>query len=408
MTTYKESPVALMARSGARGDMDQLVQLGGVRGVLTDMENLPLEMPVYENYREGVSPLGFYLGSHGARRSMCEKKLKTAPAGELTRLFIETAYPMVVKEEDCGTREGVKIFPFPKTDKKPFKGLPSLTRRLLGRVESATGVVIDENLAEEFDKKQAPVIVRSVLTCRAGEKNGPGAVCRKCCGWDLSTRSLPEEGLPIGIIAGQSIGERGTQLTMRTFHTGGVGGGAITTGLERIKALFSCRKVGHQMFSITQKGKTDMEDLVDDWSLLIACSPLKTDEMPSWEENEDKSLNTSSSWTDYLEVHDEQKIMEPLDIIRTIFAYEICVTYKGAVDERHMEVILAAMKRNSGDGGLAFASIYEAPFEREGFLAAASFRRGLNLLVKAALEEKDDRLIGYKERLMTGKLVWES
>jgi len=397
---YKDGPVALMARSGARGDMDQMVQLGGVRGVLTDMEMKPLEMPVWENYREGIGPLGFYLGSHGARRSMCEKKLKTAPAGELTRLMVETAYDCVVRMDDCKTDKGVLVRPFPPTGKPPFGGLPGLAGRLVGRVELATGQVIQEARARELEAEGNPVAVRSPLTCTAHSRYGHGALCGKCCGWDLSTRSLAEMGLPIGILAAQSIGERGTQLTMRTFHTGGVGGNAITSGLDRVRGLLSNRKVEIPSYGITYPGGSGWKPSVelDAWSLLLGCTGLSTEALPDWEPVE-------LAPEERPDMHRTSEYLENMDDFRTVIAYEFCAIYGGGVDERHMETILRGMLRWTEKGRPYLAGVYRGPLEKEGFLAGVSFRRGLDVLVAGALEGRRDQIRGYKERLMVGKLV---
>ncbi|HID12009.1 MAG TPA: hypothetical protein EYP17_12025, partial [Candidatus Latescibacteria bacterium] len=210
-----ENPVALLVRSGARGDMDQIVQLGGMRGELADIGYRPLRPPVRRNYREGISPLEYYLGAHAARRSMCEKKLAVAPAGDFTRLMVEAAYPLVIAGEDCGgEKKGLFIHPFPGLDALDFRGLRGLAQRLVGRVEVKTGEVIDEKRAQELEEEGEAVLVRSALLCGGEEKWGYGALCRKCYGWDLSRRDLPELGAPVGIVAAQSIGERGTQLTM--------------------------------------------------------------------------------------------------------------------------------------------------------------------------------------------------
>lgn len=397
---YQKGPVALMARSGARGDMDQMVQLGGVRGVLTDMAMRPLEMPVWENFREGIGPLGFYLGSHGARRSICEKKLKTAPAGELTRLMVETGYECVVRMDDCKTKKGVSLRPFPPTEREPFKGLPGLARRLVGRVETATGQVIDEERARALEKEGKPVLVRSPLACEAHTTHGPGALCRKCCGWDLSKRHPAEKGLPAGILAGQSIGERGTQLTMRTFHTGGVGGNAITSGLERVRGLLSNRNIAVPSYRIIRPGNSSFNpgDEPDAWSFLLGCAGLEESGLPDWEPVELPSGQRP-------EMRRASEYLGEMDDFCAIFAYEFHAIYKGAVDERHLETILRGMLRWTDKGKPYLTGVYRAPLEKEGFLAGASFRRGLEVLVQAALEGKTDRMLGYKERLIAGKLV---
>ena len=273
-----ESPVALIVRSGARGNMNQIVQLGGMRGELEDIINRPLAPQVMGNFREGISPLEYYLGSHSARRSMCEKKLMTAPAGDFTRVMVEAGYRMIIKMDDCGTKEGIHIYPFPSIESPAFEDLPGLHKRLIGRIK-VDGDIIDDSEALELSKKGEPVHVRSVLTCEAEEEWGPGALCKGCYGWDLSKRDLPATGLPVGILAGESIGERGTQLTMQTFHEGGAGGGAITEGLPRIKKILGNSKTRLAVYHIEEPGSSDLakDDIVDQWSLLLSASKIGKD-----------------------------------------------------------------------------------------------------------------------------------
>jgi len=402
-TGKTDSPVTLMVRSGARGDMDQIVQLGGMRGQLSDIEKNPLSPPVSRNFREGISPLEYYLGSHGARRSMCEKKLKTAPAGNFTRIMVEAAYRMIIKGDDCGTKEGVHIYPFPVIDDPAFKGLPDLDKRLVGRFE-VEGVIIDEEKAQALKNKNKPVYVRSALTCSAEEKWGPGALCRKCYGWDLSKRALPEIGLPVGILAGESIGERGTQLTMRTFHTGGVGGGAITEALPHIKKILGNLKIQLAVYHIDDPGSTSLtkDVIVDQWSLLVEASRVGVGDT----QLRVTPLKNPPSGIGDLNLGD---ILGKYDLgaVRTVLSYEARRLYKNAVDEKHFEVVARSMMSKDPKGHTSLVGIRSVPFKQPGFLAAASFQRSLEVLASAALEERIDKLEGYKERLIAGKRITE-
>ena len=394
----KGSPVAAMVRSGARGGMKQIVQLGGMRGELSDINNHPLSPQVKRNFREGISPLEYYIGSHSARRSMCEKKLMTAPAGDFTRLMVEAAYRMIIKGDDCGTGKGVHISPFPETAPSDFQGMPSFNSRIVGRVK-INGDVIDEAEALRLREKGEPVQVHSVLTCEAEKKWGHGgALCQKCYGWDLSTRHFPEMGLPVGILAGESIGERGTQLTMQTFHTGGVGGGGVTLGLPRIKKIFSNGVLMLPVFKVLDQGNTELEKgaLVHEWALLIAVSKTKRGGKPPQVERCSDAFE-KAKLGDILSDND-------FDKLRIILAYEAQRLYKGAVDEKHFEVILRSMCRD-GKNKLSLVGIRKAAAEQPGFLAAASFQKSLNVFATAALEEKSDHLEGYKERLITGQRI---
>ena len=396
-----ESPVALMVRSGARGNMKQVVQLGGIRGELKDIRNRPLIPQVMGNFREGISPLEYYLGSHSARRSMCEKKLMTAPAGDFTRVMVEAGYRMIIKGDDCGTTEGLHIYPFPPIDDPAFEDMPALHKRLAGRMK-VNGDLIDESEALALGKKGKPVYVRSALTCDAEKKWGPGAICRKCYGWDLSKRDLPKMGLPVGILAGESIGERGTQLTMRTFHTGGAGGGGITEGLPRIKKILGNNKIRLTFYRIDDPGSTNLKkgDCVDQWSLLIEASKIDAKGIqPKVTMMEDappevKDMNLQGIMDEY-----------GLDEIRMVLAYEARRLYKGDVDEKHFEVLARSMLFRSDKGDLHFRGIRGVPFNQSGFLAAASFQRSLDVLAAAALEGRVERFEGYKERLITGKKI---
>lgn len=392
-----------MVRSGARGNMKQIVQLGGMRGELEDIKNRPLIPQVMGNFREGVSPLEYYLGSHSARRSMCEKKLMTAPAGNFTRMMVEAGYRMIIKGDDCGTKEGLHIYPFPPIDDPTFEDLPELHKRLVGRMK-VNGDVIGDPEALELGKKGEPVHVRSVLTCEAEEKWGHGSLCKRCYGWDLSKRDLPEIGLPVGILAGESIGERGTQLTMQTFHTGGAGGGAITEGLPRIRKILGNRKIRLAVYHIDDPGSTALtkDDLVDQWSLFLETSKIGvagTQPRVTLIEIPPSGIG-DMNLKDILEKYD-------LDEMRIVLSYEAQRLYKGGVDEKHFEVLAKSMLFRDEKGHLHLRGIRSVPFSQPGFLAAASFQRSLDVLATAASEDRIDKFEGYKERLIAGKKMME-
>ena len=397
------SSVTLMVRSGARGDMNQIVQLGGMRGQLKDIDGKPLEVPVKRNYREGVSPLEFYIGSHAGRRTMCEKKLLTAMAGDFTRLMVEACYRLTIECEDCKTEEGVLLSPFPAISDEAFEKLPKYSSRLLGRTQMENGEVIDEETATNLSKESNCVKVRSVLTCKAYKTMGYGALCQRCYGWDLSVRDFPELGLPVGILAGQSIGEQGTQSTMRTFHTGGVGGGIITKteGLPRIKKLLGNGLVDVPIYRVVNPGATELGKAtdVDQWTLLIVAGQMPPGgELPSVEllkEERPRLLNLEYAIKEY-----------EFSGLALVIAFEANRIYKAAIHEKHFEVIARAMLRGH-DKILRLVGIKSAPSEQPGFLAAASFQRSLEVLARAALAERKDTLHGYKERLMVGKRMRE-
>ena len=230
----------MMSQSGARGNINQIRQLGGMRGLMADTSGETLEIPIRSNFREGLNVLEYFISTHGARKGLADTALRTADSGYLTRRLVDVAQEVIIREEDCGTDEGIDISPIVISGKT----IERLAERLTGRYSSKeitdpnTGeVIVEENqliteeLAEKIEKAgYKKVSIRSVLTCcsRVG-------VCAKCYGINLANGEKCNAGEAVGFIAAQSIGEPGTQLTMRTFHTGGVAGEDITQGLPRVE-----------------------------------------------------------------------------------------------------------------------------------------------------------------------------
>ena len=237
------NPIYMMADSGARGNIKQIRQLAGMRGLMADTKGQTIDIPVKSNFREGLSVLEYFISTHGTRKGMADTALRTADSGYLTRRLVDVAQEVIVREIDCGTAEGV---PYPLYNEKG-----ELDENLIGRclLESAVGtdgtVVLEgdnyissmDQLAEMATAGIEEVTIRTVMTCHAEH-----GVCQKCYGWDLATARPVNIGTAVGIIAAQSIGEPGTQLTMRTFHAGGVAGEDITQGLPRVQELFEARK----------------------------------------------------------------------------------------------------------------------------------------------------------------------
>jgi DNA-directed RNA polymerase subunit beta' len=237
--------VYMMATSGAKGNISQIRQMAGMRGLMTDPSGRIIDFPIKASFREGLSVMEYFISTHGARKGLADTALRTSDAGYLTRRLIDVAQDLIVFEEDCGTEEGIWLY------EKAEKGLlASLDERLLGRLAAAdiadpkTGEII-VHTNEEIDEEKAAQIkeagisqayVRSPLSCHSRR-----GICRNCYGRDLGRRGLVENGTAVGIIAAQSIGEPGTQLTLRTFHTGGVVGADITSGLPRVEELFEAR-----------------------------------------------------------------------------------------------------------------------------------------------------------------------
>lgn len=399
------NPLALMFQSGARSNLKQMTQLGCLRGPLQDIDGRDIGPEVEGNFREGVSPLEYYLGSHAARRTMCEKKLSVAPAGALTRMLVEATYPIVVKMDDCGTQDSVTFAPFPPFLPAPDKGspglkLPPLNKRLMGRSLS-NGEIIAADLMKTLEENGTSLQIRSVLTCKALEKHGYGAVCQKCYGWDLSRMDYPEIGAPVGIWASQSIGERGTQLSMRTFHTGGGGGeGAITGGLQFMRRLFGCTRLNPLMYKVlnSSSSKWSPGQEITVWEYL--CSMVRGEALPTLGTLDEPERRIA---------YDMRKVVTNwgVDVARTVLAFEGYRIYGGAIDERHFEVVLKAMIL---PGEEKPASIKMVPFfhlRDRSFLAQAAYQRGIQVLTEAALEEKEDQLELYKTRIMVGALFKE-
>ncbi len=235
----------MMATSGAKGNISQIRQMAGMRGLMTDPSGRIIDFPIRSSFREGLDVIEYFISTHGARKGLADTALRTSDAGYLTRRLIDVAQDLIILEKDCGTEEGVWLFD------KPDKGLlPPLSERVLGRlaaadvIDPATGEVIvrrNEEISEDrakriIDAGITQVYVRSPLSCRSRR-----GICQHCYGRDLARRGLVAIGTAVGIIAAQSIGEPGTQLTLRTFHTGGVVGADITTGLPRVEELFEAR-----------------------------------------------------------------------------------------------------------------------------------------------------------------------
>ncbi|NLG86394.1 MAG: DNA-directed RNA polymerase subunit beta', partial [Firmicutes bacterium] len=243
----KFNPVFMMASSGARGNIQQLRQLAGMRGLMADPSGRIIDLPIRSNFREGLTVLEYFISTHGARKGLADTALRTADSGYLTRRLVDVAQDVIIREEDCGTNEGLYVTAMRDGNEE----LQSLFERIVGRVAAEdvihpeTGEIlvpaneeITENIAEAIAKSGIEgVRVRTVLHCQS--KTG---VCAKCYGRSLATGRLVDVGEAVGIVAAQSIGEPGTQLTMRTFHTGGVAGDDITQGLPRVEELFEARK----------------------------------------------------------------------------------------------------------------------------------------------------------------------
>ena len=442
----------IMAHSGARGSKNQIRQIGGMRCLMANATGKTIEMPIKANFREGLSVLEYFISSNGARKGLADTALRTADSGYLTRRLVDVSHNVIVREFDCGTDEGIEVRAF--TDGKEV--IESLKLRIIGRTSLTdiyhpeTGVMLVEQ-NEEITEEQAGAIedagiesvaIRSVMTCHS--KTG---ICAKCYGRNLATGESVNIGEAVGITAAQSIGEPGTQLTMRTFHTGGVAGSDITHGLPRVEELFEARKP-KGLAEICEADGTvvSIESRKDNKTLV----KVRGEEEREYIVPYGARLNVKEG--DY--VLAGQNItrgpLDPKDILRLngvegVYQYllkEVQRVYKQQgvdINDKHVEVIVSQMLSkckitDAGDAALLPGGQYSkfeieeanraldedqepAKFERvllgitkaslatNSFLSAASFQETTRVLTDAAIKGKNDKLQGLKENVIIGKLI---
>ena len=447
-----KNPIYMMATSGARGDMKQIRQLAGMRGLMADTAGRTVEIPIRSCFREGMDVLEYFVSAHGARKGLVDTALRTADSGYLTRRLVDVSQEIIVREEDCGTDDGMWV-----TDIKNGNELiEGLGERLAGRYAAEdiknpeTGEVIVSRNELISDKMAKQVIkagvtrakVRTLLTCRA--KHG---VCAKCYGNDLASRQTVNIGEAVGIIAAQSIGEPGTQLTMRTFHMGGLAGGDITQGLPRVEELFEARK---------PKGLAIISDIAG--KVTISDTRKKREAIIT---NDKESRTYLIPFGSRLCVHDGDEIeacdaitegsIYPQDIMRikgaegvqSYIVTEVQKVYRSQgvdINDRHIEAIIRQMLRkvkveDCGDtnmlpgtmtditvfeeenkkaieaglrpaeGKRVLLGITKAALATDSFLSAASFQETTRVLTEASIKGKIDPLIGLKENVIIGKLI---
>ncbi len=445
--------VYMMANSGARGSVNQIKQLCGMRGLMADTSGRIIEIPIKANFREGLNVLEFFTSTHGARKGLADTALRTADSGYLTRRLVDVSQDVIIREEDCGTEEGLIMSEI----KDGNEVIEKLKDRLMGRytngdvVNPETGEILVKK-GELISEKMAGTIVklgikkvpiRTILTCHA--KQG---VCTKCYGVNLATGEPVHIGEAVGIIAAQSIGEPGTQLTMRTFHTGGVAGDDITQGLPRVEELFEARKpkglaiiseISGVVKIIDQRKKKDAVVLADDGDTRTYTIPYGSRLRVA----EGEAIEAGDEITEgSVNPHDILKI-KGVAGVQTYLLMEVQRVYRlQGVDiaDKHIEVIVRQMLRKvkieeSGDtellpGGLFDIFKYEDENERvsanggemasgkrvllgitkaslatDSFLSAASFQETTRVLTEAAIKGKIDPLVGLKENVIIGKLI---
>ena len=458
------NPIFMMADSGARGSMNQIRQLAGMRGLIANTAGVTIEMPIRANYREGLNILEYFISSRGARKGLADTALRTADSGYLTRRLVDVSQDVIIRQEDCGTHHGIEVYSI----KEGNEMIEPLQERLVGRylvedfLDPATGEVLvsKDKMMDDTDAKKIvdtgaeTVMVRSILTCES--KHG---ICSKCYGMNLANGKPVTVGEAVGIIAAQSIGEPGTQLTMRTFHTGGVAGGDITQGLPRVEELFESRKPKKMAQLAEISGRVTLEEAKRN----AICNVTIT-------ANDGEVVSYALPYAG-LRVKDGDTVekgfaltegaLYPQDVLRVrgvhaVYDYliqEVQKPYRQQgvdINDKHIEVICRQMMRkvrveDAGDSDLLSGStvdlirfedakeavqkridagetndglelklptctrllmgITKASLATDSFLSAASFQETTKVLTEAAIQGKVDHLLGLKENVIIGKLV---
>ncbi len=474
----KYNPIFMMADSGARGSQAQIRQLAGMRGLMADTAGRTIEIPIKANFREGLSVLEYFISSRGARKGMADTALRTADSGYLTRRLVDVSQEVIIREEDCGTTDGITVSEINENGQV----IEPLVERLRGRyltddlVDPKTGEVlvsrnqlVDGDMANFIEKKlteqaeaqgdpdrKVSIRVRSVLTCEAHS-----GVCAKCYGMNLAFSEPVGQGEAVGIIAAQSIGEPGTQLTMRTFHTGGVAGGDITQGLPRVEELLEARKPKKMAQLAEISGAVTVEETkratlcsititADDGEVITYAVPYSSGIRVKTGDRVNRGQRLTEG---ALSPHDVLRV-RGVDAVHNYLIQEVQKPYRQQgvdINDKHIEVIVRQMMRKvrveeAGDSNLLSGStvdiiefrdacaavrsrseagekredgeplvmptctrlllgITKASLATESFLSAASFQETTKVLTEAAIKGKVDHLLGLKENVIIGKLI---
>lgn len=451
-----DNPIFMMMHSKARGNISNFTQVAGMRGLMQKPNGDPIEIPVLSNFKEGLSVAEFFLSTHSARKGSADTALKTADSGYLTRRLVDVSQDMIVRCADCGTDQGVVVHDF--INEKTGSVIEGLYDRIVGRfankkiINPETKEVIVDKLEMITENKAEKIVaagikeveIRTILTC--GVQNG---VCQKCYGRNLATGNLVEIGEAVGVMAAQSIGEPGTQLTMRTFHTGGVAGGEdITQGLPRVQELFEARnpkgkatiaeidgkvtkiKEDHGKYKISITNKLETKEHVTNYGSKLSVE--KGDEVKCG----DKLTEGAISPKELLDVTDPITTQEYI-------LKEVQNTYRSQgvdISDKHIEIIARRMisrmriieggdtkflpgslvnfydftngnkdavihGKRPASGKPVLLGITKASLETDSFLSAASFQETTRILTDAAIKGKVDALEGLKENVIIGKAI---
>ncbi|WP_370813295.1 DNA-directed RNA polymerase subunit beta' [Butyricicoccus pullicaecorum] len=461
MKKERYNPIHMMAESGARGSINQIRQLAGMRGLMASTSGKTIEIPIKSNFREGLSVLEYFISARGARKGMADTALRTADSGYLTRRLVDVSQDVIIRENDCGATKGIWV----EDIKEGNQTIELFHERLIGRYlvddlydNDGNLVISKDHMMTEADADKiismgiTRIQIRSVLECRARK-----GVCTHCYGMNLASGDPCGLGEAVGIIAAQSIGEPGTQLTMRTFHTGGVAGSDITQGLPRVEELFEARKPKKVATLAEISGRVNIEE--------SKRTTLKTVNIVNTENGDTCSYQLASS--SGIRVEDGQHVeqgeqlndgaLSPHDILRVrdpraVHDYlikEVQKVYRQQgvdINDKHIEVIVRQMMRkvkvedagdakvlpgsvidllefedynnevqariDAGETDLKLATcsptlmgITKASLATESFLSAASFQETTRVLTEAAIKGKVDPLLGLKENVIIGKLI---
>ncbi len=447
-----DNPIRMMVEAGARGSKDQAKQLSAMRGLSTDPTGKIVELPTKSNYRQGLSVFEYFTSARGARKGVADKALKTADAGYLTRRLVDIAHDAIIRMEDCGTKEGLE-------HTVSLNNFNQAREKLLGRMlqgdvvqpgsrkvlVKAGTLLIEETIQNILKAAVTKVLARSPLTCEA--KYG---LCKFCYGFDLTTRKLVNIGTPVGVVAAQAIGEPGTQLTMRTFHTGGIVGLDITQGLPRVEELFEARtpkivaplseiagkvSIVETELGIRVRVRTTQKPHEEREYVIPATSTLTV------EEGQLIDAGTVLA-TGHIDVKETLRI-QGLRAAQRYIVDEVRTVYESQgvpINEKHFEVIVRKMSdkvrvESQGDTNLLPGEVIDkirfeeenrrvlagggepstaevivlgitrASLQTESFLSAASFQETTSVLSDAAISGKVDRLVGLKENVIIGRLI---
>ncbi|MGE4484544.1 MAG: DNA-directed RNA polymerase subunit beta' [Oscillospiraceae bacterium] len=456
------NPIYMMANSGARGSMNQIRQLAGMRGLMANTAGKTIEIPIKANFREGLTVLEYFISSRGARKGLADTALRTADSGYLTRRLVDVSQDVIIRSDDCGTKDGITVSQVTENGQV----VQTLGDAIHGRypsediVNPTTGEIVFSKThmlmrpdAAKLEKAGIDKVkIRTVLDCEA-----TSGVCARCYGLNLATGEPVSTGEAVGVIAAQSIGEPGTQLTMRTFHTGGVAGDDITQGLPRVEELFEARKPKKMAILAETGGTVAIEETRRNAMVMINVTNQEDGEVRSYQSPYSAGIRVKSGDTIEKGIMLTDGALNPHDVMRILgkndtqnyLIREVQKVYRQQgvdINDKHIEVIVRQMMRkvkidDAGDTNLLsgitvdvlelkranqavldrmaagetelrpatctqlLMGITKASLATESFLSAASFQETTKVLTEAATKGKVDHLVGLKENVIIGKLI---